>query len=223
MKEAFRTTWSELVEFVKAPKDTFDENQESPHVVGQLFRLLLLELPIMFGLMLLIGGLDEFGLIDMDSHKVEELMSSFSVPMILILTIILAPFLEELVFRSFLTFRRCYPLHLIIYFAVLLSQKPKEQVWEEWEAGWNRNFRIVIYASALLFGLVHISNFEVSPEIILASPILIAPQVVIGFFLAFLRVRYGFIWSFFLHAIHNFLFVGLGLLFGEFSAAGFCF
>lgn len=215
MKEALKNTWFELTAFVKGPTDSFDENQESTHVAGQLFRLLLLELPIMFGLGLLIGGLDELGLIDMDSHKVEEMMKNFSVPMLLILTVILVPFLEELIFRSLITFRRCYPLHLLISFAVLISRKSKEQVWEEWEARWNRNFKLVIYTSAILFGLVHLSNFEVTTEILLAAPILIAPQIVLGFFLAFLRIRYGFIWCFFLHGLHNFLFVGVGLMFGQ--------
>lgn len=221
MKEALKATWSELMEFVKNPTDKRDENQEDSRKGGQLFRLLLLELPIMFGLILLIGGLDEFGLVDLDSHELANMMDSFSVPMLLFLTVLLAPFLEEMIFRFFLTFKRCYPFHLLIYVAALLSSKSKEEVWSSWEASWHRRYKIVIYLSALVFGLVHISNFEVSTEIIVASPLLIAPQVVIGFFLAYLRVRYGLIWSFFLHALHNFLFVGIGLLFGDESAVGF--
>jgi hypothetical protein len=42
---------------------------------------------------------------------------------------------------------------------------------------------------------------KLSYTILLLSPILIAPQILV--FIGFLRVRYGFVWGFLLHALHN--------------------
>jgi hypothetical protein len=62
------------------------------------------------------------------------------------------------------------------------------------------------------FGIVHITNYKLSYTILLLSPILIAPQILVGLLLV-LRVRYGFVWGFLLHALHNAVFVGIGILF----------
>ncbi|TDE52993.1 CPBP family intramembrane glutamic endopeptidase [Flavobacterium sp. GT3P67] len=64
----------------------------------------------------------------------------------------------------------------------------------------------------MLFGLIHITNFEFSYTILLLSPILVAPQIILGFFIGFLRVRYGFVLGFLMHALHNAVFIGFGLL-----------
>jgi hypothetical protein len=61
------------------------------------------------------------------------------------------------------------------------------------------------------FGIVHITNYKLSYTILLLSPILIAPQILVGLLLV-LRVRYGFVWGFLLHALHNAVFVGIGIL-----------
>lgn len=63
----------------------------------------------------------------------------------------------------------------------------------------------------MLFGLIHITNFEFSYTILLLSPILVAPQIILGFFIGFLRVRYGFVLGFLMHALHNAVFIGFGL------------
>jgi hypothetical protein len=74
-----------------------------------------------------------------------------------------------------------------------------------------KKYTYIFYFSAILFGIVHITNYKLSYTILLLSPILIAPQILVGS-IGFLRVRYGFVWGFLLHALHNAVFVGIGIL-----------
>ena len=66
---------------------------------------------------------------------------------------------------------------------------------------YNRFALIIFYAVALLFGAVHIGNYDSGVWPFL--PILVLPQVIIGLLLGFVRLRYGFVWGILLHAFHN--------------------
>ena len=50
---------------------------------------------------------------------------------------------------------------------------------------------------------MHISNFEMTKQVLLFSPLLVAPQISVGFLLGYIRVRFGLIWSMALHACYN--------------------
>ena len=65
------------------------------------------------------------------------------------------------------------------------------------------------------FGLMHITNFEPSLNIYLLAPILVAPQILIGINLGYLRVRFGLIWSILFHAFYNGILMSIALLSGE--------
>ncbi|WP_162428394.1 CPBP family intramembrane glutamic endopeptidase [Pontibacter pudoricolor] len=79
-----------------------------------------------------------------------------------------------------------------------------------------RVYATVFYSVAVLFGLVHITNytdFNYASLALLLIPVLIAPQIWAGLSIGYMRVKYGFFWGFFLHAAHNAVFLGTGLLF----------
>ncbi|NJK41007.1 MAG: CPBP family intramembrane metalloprotease [Acaryochloridaceae cyanobacterium SU_2_1] len=63
----------------------------------------------------------------------------------------------------------------------------------------------LVYLSTLSFGLIHITNFTTSFQgsTWLLAPLLVLPQIALGFFLAFVRLRHGFWWSVFTHGFHN--------------------
>lgn len=64
----------------------------------------------------------------------------------------------------------------------------------------------LVYGSSLIFGLVHVTNFDLAArpgQIWLLTPLLVLPQIALGIFLAFVRLRYGFWWSVFTHGFHN--------------------
>ena len=73
---------------------------------------------------------------------------------------------------------------------------------------WRDHFRSVLYVSCFAFGLFHISNYRFSSfsaETLLLAPLLVLPQLIGGFILAFARMRLGMIWCIVLHAATNFL------------------
>ncbi|WP_435264277.1 CPBP family glutamic-type intramembrane protease [Tenacibaculum sp. nBUS_03] len=58
-----------------------------------------------------------------------------------------------------------------------------------------------------MFGLVHITNYTLTTNVILLTPFLIAPQTILGGYLGFIRVRFGLHWSILLHACYNAFFM----------------
>ena len=105
-------------------------------------------------------------------------MKSMSKTVLFMVAVIAAPLLEELLFRAPIT----------------LFQNKKY-------------FKIVFYTFALVFGFIHLSNFEITTNVLLLAPILVAPQIILGGYLGFIRVRFGLIWSILLHASYNAFFV----------------
>ena len=87
---------------------------------------------------------------------------------------LIAPVFEELIFRAPLT-----------------AFKKKNQ------------FRIAFYVFAILFGFVHITNFELTTNVLILSPILVLPQTLVGGYFGFIRVRFGLLWSIALHGSYN--------------------
>jgi hypothetical protein len=94
--------------------------------------------------------------------------------LVILIVSVIAPVIEELLFRGPLVFFRGHAY-----------------------------FKYFFYASALLFGLVHIFNFEGSPHLLYMAPLLVAPQLLMGFFLGYIRIKLGLRWSILLHAAHN--------------------
>lgn len=108
----------------------------------------------------------------------EELMKNMSKLNVFLIVVIAAPLSEELLFRAPIAF-----FHHKKY------------------------FKLIFYTFAIAFGLVHLSNFEITTNVLLLAPILVAPQIILGGYLGFIRVRFGLIWSILLHASYNAFFV----------------
>ena len=66
-----------------------------------------------------------------------------------------------------------------------------------------RYFKHIVCISSVLFGYVHILNYEINITTILLSPLLLFPQLADGFIYAYVRARYGFKYSFILHSLNN--------------------
>lgn len=71
----------------------------------------------------------------------------------------------------------------------------------EWLAGHATG--AMVHASALLFALAHLPNFDAPPSAALALALL--PQWFGGYLFAYVRLRLGFGWAVSLHAVHNWL------------------
>ena len=112
--------------------------------------------------------------IDLGEHAIETFLEKYSVISLFFMAVVLAPIVEETLFRG--------PL---IWF------KNKKY------------FNYILYLSIFLFAGVHLSNFEMSNEIYYVAPVLVAPQLILGAFLSYVRVKLGLRWSICLHATYN--------------------
>ncbi len=126
------------------------------------------------GLAMLLNGLAILLDIDIGDHKTEDLFEKYSFIIIFFLMVIIAPIIEEFIFRG--------PL---IFFKK------------------NSYFPWVYYFSCLLFGLVHLGNFDNANDLLWLTPMLVAPQIVMGFFLGYLRVKLGLHYAVLMHMGHN--------------------
>ena len=66
------------------------------------------------------------------------------------------------------------------------------------------NFKYFYYSSSILFGFMHLMNFTGDIRYIIAfSIVLIAPQIIAGIILGFIRMKHGLIYSILFHMIIN--------------------
>lgn len=165
----------DFISFIKNPSNLIrTENNINQNII---------EVGIYYGISSVIIGallslfryfLEEFGVIESVelSKSVKDMMSN--IPLMFLLTVVVAPIIEETIFRGFIG-----------------SFVHKDY------------FKWLYYLSALLFGLVHASNYELTESQNLLIPLIILPQLFLGFILGFVRVRYGFFYCVLLHAVYN--------------------
>lgn len=173
-----KKTFLNLFAYLKNPvlgKDTNTELKYRFKVFFKIFKISILTSFILTPIFVIIG---EIGWVDLDKHGMEELIQKLSKLHLAFFVVILAPIIEELVFRAPLT----------------LFKNPKL-------------FKIAFYTLTLLFGFVHISNFEITKNMLFLSPLLVLPQTLLGGYLGYIRVRFGLQWSVLLHGTYNFFFL----------------
>jgi hypothetical protein len=173
----------QVLHYIKNPVYEEDEVYNLKHRFNVLIKLLALALFISLILGMGIGILESSTTLDLGKHAMDLLLEQYSLWVVFLAGVILAPVLEELVFRGPLIFFRN-----------------------------SRFFPYVFYAITLIFGFYHITNFELSREVLLLSPLLVAPQLCVGIFLGYIRVRFGLLWAMLLHALYNFVLLGPVLL-----------
>ena len=169
----------ELLDFFKRPNYKIDKELNLNQKFTILIRLALLALIISLGLGMIIGLLESLTSIDFGKHAIDELFEEYSPGFIFLAVVILAPLVEELIFRG--------PMYLFRR---------------------SKYFGIVFYLLTLAFAFYHITNFDVTPMILYLSPLLVAPQLFIGLLLGYIRVRLGLEWAILLHALYNLLIIG---------------
>lgn len=172
-------TFQDLWTFIKKPVYEEDENTDLKYRVNTLLRLLGLALIISIVLGVLIGGIETIFNLDFGKHAIDKALDEYSPWFLGFAAVILAPLVEETIFRGPLFFfeKKTY-------------------------------FKYIFYGLTLIFGFYHITNFEISTTILLLSPILVAPQISVGAIMGFIRVRFGLLWAMVLHAIYNLLLIG---------------
>lgn len=171
-------TFNELINYLKYPILKEDQHLNANYRLQKFFHVLIISILTSTLLMPIFGFIEAFGLIDMKQHAMKELTENFSKSTIFFLAVVMAPIVEELIFRAPLTLFK------------------------------NKNtFKVFFYVFAILFGIVHLSNFTITKNVILLAPLLVAPQIILGGYLGFIRIRFGLLWSIALHASYNTFFI----------------
>jgi membrane protease YdiL (CAAX protease family) len=171
--------YQDVIQFIKHPSYTEDGNTQFNYRLRFLFKITLLALAMSIVISMFTGILQLVLGLDLGEHALDDLFENYSAWSILFLAIILAPFLEELIFRGPISWFRN-----------------------------SRYFKLVFYFWAVLFGYIHISNFEFSTQVLLMSPLLVAPQISVGLLLGTIRIKFGLIWSMAMHCLYNLILVG---------------
>ncbi|MGI9552690.1 MAG: CPBP family glutamic-type intramembrane protease [Aurantibacter sp.] len=173
----------QLLQFVKNPVYIEDENSDSRYRQKVFVRLLIYALAVNIGLGFVIGMLEPVFGIDLGEHALDKVMEEYSLAFLFLVAVILAPLMEEVIFRGPMVFFR--------------------------DKGY---FKIVFWLLTLIFGFYHVTNFEITTTVLLLSPLLVLPQIIVGAILGFIRVRFGLPWAIGLHAVYNLILLGPLLL-----------
>ncbi|WP_341222053.1 CPBP family intramembrane glutamic endopeptidase [Polaribacter atrinae] len=174
-----KETFNNVITYLKNPVPGIDPNKNTGYRIKILFHLFIISIVTSIIITPIFSVLQELQLVDFETHKLEEMFKDMSFIQILLLGSILTPILEEVLFRA--------PITIFV--------KPK-------------SFKYAFYIFTLIFGFIHISNFEITTNVLLLSPILILPQLLVGGYFGYIRVKFGLLWAMLLHGSYNgFLFL----------------
>lgn len=174
---------NELIAFIKNPVLGKDENTNFTYRLKKFFSIFIISLVTSFFFTILISFVEESGFISSEEHSVSDIFEKKGTVYFFVFAVIIIPIIEESIFRAPLT---------------LFKNK--------------KTFKIAFYAFAITFGFLHITNYEITKNILLFSPLLIAPQIFAGLYFGFIRVKFGLLWSIALHASYNALLFSIFLL-----------
>ena len=215
MSDVIVMTFHALWRFIKKPVELSEDKASLQLKIGTCGALFLIQIPPLLVLMALIGGLEQLGLWDEDMHSLQKIFQEMEPVLIFFFAVIMVPLLEEVMFRLILRFRSNFLILWSIHIGVALQLGQKRSLLKTARKVWDKFYDWVFYLMTMAFGLMHIMNFEPSLNIYLLAPILVAPQILIGINLGYLRVRFGLIWSILFHAFYNGVLMSIALLTGE--------
>ena len=208
-------TFRDLWYFIKKPVELKQVRIPIKVKIGTCLALFIIQIPPLLGLSALLGGLEILGLWEDDMHRLQKIFKEMKPELIFFFAVIIAPFLEEIMFRLVLKFRSNFLILWPLQLLILLQVSNKINLLKTIRNFWNKFYAWIFYLITIAFGLIHILNFKPSINIYLLAPVLVAPQILIGISLGYLRIRFGLIWSILFHAFYNGILLSIALLTGE--------
>jgi nitrate reductase NapE component len=217
MNEIFRQEFHYLKQIFQSPRiDKFKGNNwEKAFLVLTiyLFTNLALAISSWYGLIWVFPIIEEA-----DQYSIDSLGEA------LLAAVLFAPLFEETMFRLFLKFSRArfnisfflislssfafsgilggVMMVLWLVIAIVLLDR---RYYIAIQYFWLRNRKLVFWSVVLLFGLIHLDNYDLNmiPWYLYFPTVL--PQLIGGIFLGIVRIRFGFLWAILLHAAFNFI------------------
>jgi membrane protease YdiL (CAAX protease family) len=188
--------YKDIYAWIKNPDDN-ELNISSKRKFVLTFQILLLEVLLAFPFIGLIYLIHSYVI------KLENPLIDWGPYLTIFLIVLVVPFIEEVIFRFPLKYQRNYLARLLNY---LSKGRLKKR--------WNSIFKYLLYLLAVLFGLVHLTNYDNSEAIFyILSPIIVGSQLIGGFLLSYCRIKLGFIWSVFQHGAFNLSLIILSFVF----------
>lgn len=212
MKRYFSITLNNFVDFLKNPKEESNFNAPPNSKIKSLLILFSLEIVVLSIFSGLLKLFESLNLIDIGSNKISDLLFNLPPTQLFLVVVIVAPVIEELIFRLPLRFKHNYLFKLVLWIISLTRIVSKERLDELIQLFRPAAFRYFFYLMTISFGLIHITNFEGYKNLLVWMPFLTMNQLFIGCILGFLRIKFGLIWSIIYHALNNLIFIGMALL-----------
>jgi uncharacterized protein len=146
---------------------------------------------------------------------------------IILAGILIAPLLEEFLFRLVLvpTYKNFVLLSIISFICAILSILKLShtlcfiflvlfvttflallnvRVFKKVQFLLLRNFKLYFYVDCIIFGFYHLTNYSpVNWKLMVLAPLILLPQIILGTFIGTIRMKYGFLYAVIFHAIYN--------------------
>lgn len=212
--QTFSDSISQFIQFIKQPEDRpatvrFGDFQPRPffHLLAAALLAVLLVLP-------LLASIEAYFELDLGDHKVTEILKE-NVVIAVVFIVVIGPVIEELLFRYWITFRRAFFLHWAVGILTRVFDISRFKLLRKEKCIWEKFFPYIFYMSAVLFALIHISNFSEYKTYWWLAPLYTLPQLIIGLALGYIRIKQGFMSSWFFHSCYNLIIVAPFFLFGD--------
>lgn len=201
-----KQTLPKLQDFLKSPQHKASykniKGWEFLHLLMIIFAILI---PYIF--ILDLAGIDEF------DHKMEVLLKEQKW-LLLVLGIVIAPLLEEPIYRLHLDFKKPS-----IWWGLGLSVLVISEVWITVVLLWiwllfllfkvskgdKPKLKYGVFISSALFAIVHLGNFTDFDyaQYFYWIPFMVGAQFLIGLVLSYIRLNYGMKWAIIFHGVYN--------------------
>lgn len=201
-------TYQRFLHFLRLPDDRSYARVGLSFKIRTIAGLFLLNV-FVAGLWILIMSL--LGIKDLEN--VNSKLMDLSYGMLVFIGVLLVPFLEELMFRFPLKYSRNYVLQFLIAIVALFApEESKSAIYANVRTFWKRFFWVFFYLMTSTFAFIHIFNYVDAKQLLLWSPLLTMTQFFTGLILGYIRIRFGFLWSWWYHGVFNLLFFSLAFL-----------
>ncbi|WP_425568855.1 CPBP family glutamic-type intramembrane protease [Pedobacter jeongneungensis] len=228
-------TLSAFWHFLKKPK-LLKLSKDKKSLRRDIFWLLLLDIIFAGIIMGIYYILVQFKIIDEYVEKI-DILKKFGLLAALLIACILAPLLEESLFRWHLRGKYlsiyfiCFtlalitdyfinstylklPIYIIFFFISLILRGYFKRMDIRRKIVFQRqSFGYIFYYSAIIFGLIHLTNIK---DLTLSDPVFIIfviSQFFDGLSMGYLRIKYGLIYSIIFHSLINFIMILLEFFF----------
>lgn len=212
MIRPLKQVFNDFIAFLKSPDEESVPEKSSGSKLKHIGLLYLIEMPVIVLFIITLGIIEHYKLIDTGEHMGEELLK-YSYATILLLAVIAGPLIEEVIFRLPLKYRRNYLIRWIVWCISITGLVNKDQLQQGAQRLWKASYAYFFYSMAIIFGLIHLTNFTNAKSIILLAPFLTMTQLFGGLIIGYIRVKIGFIWGYTYHAAHNLLWLSLAIFF----------